>query len=141
MQLGHVHLKVSDLREAVDFYRDVLGLEIEEQSDRYVFLRHGDEHHSLALQEVRGESRSSRDRPGLYHVAFEVEHEDELREVYRAVRGYIESITPVDQGISRSIYFSDPSGNGVEVYVDTRSSTGVNQWNGRSEPFEVENSS
>ena len=30
------------------------------------------------------------------------------------------SICPIDHGISKTLYFSDPDGNGIEVYVDTR---------------------
>lgn len=133
MKLGHVHLKVSDLDEAVEFYRDIFDFEIEEEMGRYIFLRLGEEHHSLALQEVKGSRRTNRDRPGLYHVAFEVEDEDRLREIHRRVQEKTRAISPVDHGISRSIYFHDPSGNGLEVYVDTRQSTGKSSWNGENE--------
>lgn len=136
MKLGHVHLKVSDLDEAVGFYREIFGFDVSEEIDSYVFLRRGDEHHTLALQEVNGPAQSGRDRPGLYHVAFEVESEEELRRIADRARAHAPRVTPQDHGISRSVYFDDPSGNGIEVYVDTRESRGTSLWEGRSEPFD-----
>lgn len=88
MKLGHVHLKVPDLEEAVDFYRTVFGFDVEEESGKYVFLSSGSE--------------------------------EELRAIADRARPVTKWVTPVDHGISRSIYFEDPSGNGIEVYVDTR---------------------
>lgn len=137
MKLGHVHLKVSDLDEAVEFYQDIFGFEVEERLSRYVFLQLNDEHHSLALQEVKGSRQSTRGRPGLYHVAYEVEEEKELKEIKERAQNFTSSIQPVDHGISRSLYFSDASGNGIEVYVDTRAETNQYQWQGRNAPLEL----
>lgn len=135
MKIGHVHLKVADLGEAVDFYRDLFGFEIEEEQGSYVFLSRGDEHHTVALQEVGGRRVSSGDRPGLYHVAFEVEDESDLEEFDRRIRELGLESSAVDHGISRSIYFEDPSGNGIEIYVDTRDETGRRQWRGTTKPL------
>jgi catechol-2,3-dioxygenase len=44
-------------------------------------------------------------------------------------------VSPVDHGISRALYFDDPDGDGVEVYLDTRE-TGGREWDGQSEPFD-----
>lgn len=135
MRIGHVHLKVEDLDEAVDFYRGLLDLEVEEKHGSYVFLSRGEDHHTVALQAVGGRRVSSGDRPGLYHVAFEVENESKLAELDRRVRERGLEPSAVDHGISRSIYFEDPSGNGIEVYVDTRDETGRRQWKGKTEPL------
>lgn len=140
MKLGHVHLKVRDLDEAVQFYRKVFHLRVEEETGRYVFLSGNDEHHMVALQKVHGDPVTSSDRPGLYHVAFEVEDRSVLRDIYQRVQNRVDQVSPVDHGISQSIYFEDPSGNGIEVYVDTRDVTGQTRWNGQNQPLSLSDS-
>lgn len=138
MKLGHVHLKVSDLEEAVDFYRTVFGFDVEEESGKYVFLSSGSEHHVVALQEIDDPSSPARNQPGLYHLAFEVGSEEELRAIADRARPVTKWVTPVDHGISRSIYFEDPSGNGIEVYVDTREQRDREEWDGENTSFSLD---
>lgn len=132
MKLGHVHIKVNDLEESVDFYRTLLGLEVRERSGRYVFMSSTSVHHQLALQRVHGSPVETRDRPGLYHVAFEVDDREELEDAYDRAQDLGCDPEPVDHGISESFYLSDPSGNGLEVYRDTRTETGLYDWDKRS---------
>ena len=42
---------------------------------------------------------------------------------------------PIDHGISRTLYFDDPDGNGVEAYLDTRDDADE-RWQGHSQPFD-----
>ena len=53
-RIGHVHLKVRDLVQALAFYQKYLHLKIVETvGNQYAFLSGGDFHHELALQQVR----------------------------------------------------------------------------------------
>ena len=48
--IGHVHLKVSDLDRAISFYRDVLGFELQQRmGDEAAFLSAGGYHHHIGL--------------------------------------------------------------------------------------------
>ena len=48
--VGHVHLKVSDLERAIEFYRGVLGFEVTQRiGDTAAFLAAGGYHHQLGL--------------------------------------------------------------------------------------------
>jgi len=58
-----------------------------------------------------------------------------LRETYERLRERSVDVSPVDHGISKAIYFDDPDGNGLEVYLDTRGTDGE-QWQGRSRRFD-----
>jgi catechol 2,3-dioxygenase len=106
--LGHVHLKVRDTDRAVDFYRDVLGLDVTERVGRFAFCSFGDHHHDLALQGGGGdESAPATEGPavGLYHSAWEVGDAAALRSTYERLQARGVSVWPVDHGISKALYF------------------------------------
>jgi catechol 2,3-dioxygenase len=137
--LGHVHLKLTDLDRAVDFYADLLDLAVTERQGNFAFLTFGDHHHDLALQGgalPADETSDGRSRVGLYHSAFEVGSPAALREVYERLRARDVTVSPVDHRISKALYFDDPDGNGVEVYLDTRAETGRDEWRGDNRRFD-----
>jgi len=139
--LGHVHLKVRDVDRAVEFYADALGLSVRERTGRFAFLTYGDVHHDIALQGVAEEPDApDAERPpgpgvGLYHVAVECPDRESLAATYERLRERGVAVSPVDHGISRALYFDDPAGNGLEVYVDTRERADE-EWAGRNAPFD-----
>jgi catechol 2,3-dioxygenase len=154
-ELGHVHLKVHDVDRAVEFYRDVLGLDVTERAGRFAFLSFGSEalsasdnasgktgsnekHHDLALQGVGGDAPGPNQGVGLYHAAFEVPDAEALAATYRRLRERGVSVSPVNHGISKALYFDDPDGNGLEVYLDTRERKDQWRWEGQNDPFDPE---
>ncbi len=133
--LGHAHLKVHDLEAATRFYRDVFELTVTERVGRYVFLTFEDHHHDIALQEVSAGPGGTRPGVGLYHIAFELDDGAALADLYDRLRDREVEATPVDHGISKALYFDDPSGNGLEAYVDTREQP-TEEWAGVNKPFD-----
>ena len=119
--IGHVHLKVSDLDRAIGFYRDVLGFELQQRmGDDAAFLSAGGYHHHIGLNtwESKGGSRPPPGTTGLYHVAIRFPDRPSLaRTLTRVVQAGI-PIGASDHGVSEAIYFSDPDGNGIELYRD-----------------------
>lgn len=105
----------------LEFYGTVLGLGI---SDRGVSVRRAREmafltgdpavHHQLAFV-VAGDEEAAHGR--LEHLAFAVQALDELRAVRDRVASAGMSIRTSDHGNAWSIYFTDPEGNGVEVFT------------------------
>jgi catechol 2,3-dioxygenase len=134
--VGHVHLKVRDAERSIDFYTDVLDLSVTERHDRYAFLSWGTRHHDVALQAVGEDAAGPGPGVGLYHAAFEVAGNDGLRAVYEALQAREVSVSPVDHGIARALYFEDPDGNGLEVYADTRAEHDQWEWAGTNESFD-----
>jgi len=134
--VGHVHLKVRDVDRAVDFYRSVLGLDVTERHGQFAFLTFGDRHHDVALQGVGEDAAPPGGGVGLYHTAFEVETESALGAVYERLQERDVAASPVDHGISKALYFDDPDGNGVEVYLDTRAERDQYEWEGVNERFD-----
>jgi len=121
--LGHVVLRVTDCQRAERFYGGVLGLPIcarlDEGGLRMTFFTLGN-HHDFAVMEVPGDGSSrSESAAGLHHVAFKVGSTiDELRAAKANLDAAGIATTPVDHDVTKSLYFADPDGNGVEVYID-----------------------
>lgn len=137
--IGHIHLKVADLKRSVKFYTEVLGFRVTERVANFVFLTVSNRHHDLALQEVGHHApKPAQNAIGLFHFAFELPDLRALAEAYMKLH---EADVPiagaVDYGISKTIYSSDPDGNGIELYVDTRHEERP-KWGGLSRPLDFE---
>jgi catechol 2,3-dioxygenase len=122
VDIGHVHLKVSDIERALRFYRDVLGFEVMQQlGDQAAFISAGGYHHHIGLNtwESKGGSPPSRGTTGLYHVAIRYPDRKTLAGALKAV---VDAGIPIsgasDHGVSEAIYLRDPDENGIELYRD-----------------------
>ena len=138
--IGHAHLKVRDLERSLEFYQRFLGLRVTERVGHLAFLSGGAAHHELALQEVGASAPSPPPRGvGLYHVAFEVTDRKAFAEAFHALAGAGVRMAAVDHGISWALYFADPDGNGLEIYLDTRgAAAGSERWQGRTLPLDAQ---
>ena len=119
--IGHVHLKVSDLDRAVAFYRDVLGFELmQKMGDQAAFRSAGGYHHHIGLNtwESRGGSPPPPGTTGLYHVAIRFPDRPALAAVLKRVVEAGIRVGASDHGVSEAIYLADPDGNGIELYRD-----------------------
>jgi catechol 2,3-dioxygenase len=121
--LGHVVLKVRDRLRSEHFHSGILGLPVCARLDhdglKMAFFSLGN-HHDFAVMEVSGEGgRQSETAVGLHHVAFKIgTNLDELREAKAKLEAAGITPTPIDHEVTKSLYFADPDGNGVELYVD-----------------------
>jgi catechol 2,3-dioxygenase len=122
VDIGHVHLKVSDLDRALAFYRDVLGFDVmQRMGDEAAFLSAGGYHHHLGLNtwESKGASPPPRRTTGLYHVAIRY---PDRKALAGALKRLVEARVPLsgasDHGVSVALYLQDPDENGIELYYD-----------------------
>ena len=131
--VGHVHLKVSDLKRAEEFYTKILGLTVTERiGNKFVFLTLGKHHHDVALMDVgKNAPLPPSDGTGLFHFAFEVATMRDFAVLYKIFREAGITPTTVDYGISKAMYIPDPDQNIIEIYVDTRQERIV--WEGKTE--------
>lgn len=122
VRIGHVHLKVSDLERALDFYCGVLGFQLRQRYGRQAaFVSAGGYHHHLGLNtwESLGGSPPAPGTTGLFHVA--VLYPDR-RTLAEALRRLTKANWPLDgasdHGVSEALYLRDPDQNGLELYRD-----------------------
>lgn len=121
-RIGHVHLKVSDLKRALDFYCGLLGFElITTYGSQAAFISAGGYHHHIGLNTWHslGAPRASRDGVGLYHTAILYPTRRDLAVALKRLLDVNYPLTgAADHGVSEAIYLDDPDGNGVELYCD-----------------------
>jgi catechol 2,3-dioxygenase len=122
VDIGHVHLKVSDLERALEFYCGVLGFEVMARyGEEAAFVSAGGYHHHLGLNtwESKGGSPPPPGTTGLFHTAIRY---PDRRTLADAVRRVMHAGIPLtgasDHGVSEAIYLNDPDRNGVELYRD-----------------------
>ena len=122
VDIGHVHLKVSNLDRAIAFYEGVLGFEVTQRmGDAAAFLSAGGYHHHIGLNtwESLGGSPPAAGTTGLYHFAIRYPDRATLGDALRrldAARIPLEGAS--DHGVSEALYLRDPDGNGLELYWD-----------------------
>lgn len=121
--LGHVVIRVSDVDRAEGFYNGVLGLPVAARLDngavKMVFFSLGNHHDFAVMQRPKGAVPDGDHLVGLDHVAFKIgDNLDELREARAKLDAAGVRTTPIDHEVTKSLYMSDPDGNGVELYVD-----------------------
>ena len=121
--LGHVVLKVADIERSERFYNGLLGMPVcarlDEQGMKMTFFSLGN-HHDLAIAEVSGTEAGAGDQAvGMHHVAFCIGQSiDQLVDAKSQLEGAGITLDPEDHDVTKSLYFDDPDGNNVEVYVD-----------------------
>ncbi len=122
VNIGHVHLKVSNIDRALEFYHGILGFEIVERfGSEAAFISAGGYHHHIGLNtwESRDGDPPAPGTTGLYHLAIRYPDRKSLAIALRRVlEAGINLAGAADHGVSHSVYIQDPDGNGVELTVD-----------------------
>ena len=121
-RIGHVHLRVADLDRAVAFYENVMGLELmQKYGDEAAFMSAGGYHHHVGLN-TWGSKDGTPPPPGhtgLFHLALLYPDRAALAAALkRVVEAGVQVEGASDHGVSEAIYFTDPDGNGIEIYRD-----------------------
>lgn len=121
-RIGHVHLKVSNLQRALDFYSGLLGFElVTTYGEEAAFISAGGYHHHIGLNtwQSKGGKPAPKNAAGLFHTAILYPTRKDLA---RILQRLIDANYPIsgfaDHGVSEAIYLDDPDENGVELYWD-----------------------
>jgi catechol 2,3-dioxygenase len=121
-RIGHVHLKVSDLKESLKFYCGLLGFQIvAHYGDSAAFISAGGYHHHIGLNTWHSKDAPPppEDSTGLYHTAILYPTRKDLAFIYqRLITAQYPFTGFADHGVSEALYLNDPDENGVELYWD-----------------------
>ncbi|NQW23689.1 MAG: VOC family protein [SAR202 cluster bacterium] len=120
--LGHVGIYAEDLMKQRDFYTRVLGLqiadeELEERGMTFLTADKDREHHEFVLMKGRVSNEGNK---VIQQISFIVPSLDDLKEFHvRLLEEGVEIDRIVSHGIAFGMYFFDPEGNRIELYVRT----------------------
>ena len=116
-RMGHIHLHVRNIEEAVDFYHGIIGFDVMgiAKSFRMAFVSAGGYHHHIGLNTWQGEGAPPppADALGLRHFNVELPDQNALNEVLARVD---KAGIPANQ-TEDGLLLYDPSQNGVILSV------------------------
>jgi len=117
--MGAVTLKVGDLDLMTRYYRDAVALSVLTADGDVAVLGRGTTPVMILQHAPELKHASPRDA-GLFHTAILFETETALAaSVYSVAQKYPQTFTgSSDHLVSKAFYFTDPEGNGVELYWD-----------------------
>ncbi|QHC02527.1 extradiol dioxygenase [Epidermidibacterium keratini] len=107
--------------EMIEWYEKVCGMQTLFHSDEASWLTNDEANHRLALLSPPGikHPTDKGHETGLHHTAYEFDTFDQWLNNYIRLRDLgIMPFLMLDHGITMSVYYQDPDGNGVEIQVD-----------------------
>jgi catechol-2,3-dioxygenase len=135
----HTTFATLKLAEMVDWYEKVAGLEPVHYSEGGAWLTNDEANHRIALLALPElvEPQDKGHTTGLHHTAFEYADFGQWLDNYERLAA--EGIVPfmsLDHGMTMSLYYQDPEGNGVEIQVDAFGSWSASkEWMWASQEF------
>ena len=114
--IGHVHLHVSNLSNAMKFYRDILGLNLTTTYPGAYFFAAGRYHHHIATNTWLGANilPASPESIGLNHFSIELPNKEEFDRTLKQLQQ--QNIVESTNEISKAIFIQDPNGIRIQVY-------------------------
>jgi catechol 2,3-dioxygenase len=129
LSMGTVLLKVADMATMTRYYTTALGLETVAEADGGIYLgRNG--RPLVHLMPAPGLQQPGRGEAGLFHTALLFDDQAALAATVASAaqfepRAFVGS---ADHLVSEAFYFTDPEGNGIELYYDRPRTNWM--WNG-----------
>lgn len=122
LSFSHMGVFVTDPDRMEDFYTRVLGFAVTDRgplgATQLVFLsRNPAEHHQIVLASGRPPGGGFN---SINQISFRMADLAGLREMYRRLKSEgVAELAPVTHGNAISLYFKDPEGNRIELFIDT----------------------
>ena len=119
LSMGTVMLKVGNLGAVSAYYRGALWLEVLAEADGGMYLGRG-QVPVVHLAPAPGLQVASRGEAGLFHTAILFEDQASLAVTVASAARYDPAafVGSADHLVSEAFYFTDPEGNGIELYYD-----------------------
>jgi catechol 2,3-dioxygenase len=126
--VSRVTINVENLKRSLEFYQEVIGFDVLDQSENQARLT-ADGHSSLlTIEQPENVTRKQPRTTGLYHFAILLPKRADLGRILNHFAHLNIPLGSSDHLVSEALYLNDPDGNGIEVYWDKPASTWT--WNG-----------
>jgi catechol 2,3-dioxygenase len=121
-RLAHMGIACIDIDKMIDFYTSVFNLVLTDKGPGNTFpymlaflSANPSQHHQLAMAQSRPAGTPST----VMQLSFAVPSIQHLRDLKKAAEELGASrVLPLNHGNALSVYFADPEGNTVEIYLD-----------------------
>ena len=111
-RLGLVEIRSLDLDRDLDYYLNVLGLQLTAREGKTAYMKGWDERHAYSF------ALTDSDRPGMVRMAFRTVDPEDLDYYEKRLKefGVAYDVVPEDYRRGRALRFTAPSGHTVELY-------------------------
>ncbi|CAG9621802.1 VOC family protein [Sutcliffiella rhizosphaerae] len=121
--VGEVLLNVQNLPRSVDFYKEVIGFQVLEQTAYKASFTVDGKTPILTVQQPNDVAPKQVRATGLYHFALLLPSRADLGSI---LKHFIDKKVRLqgasDHLVSEALYLADPDGNGIEIYSDRSAS-------------------
>ena len=117
-RVGPVTLRIADLERSLDYYQEVIGLELLGRQGRTASLGTPSGEPLVELRERRGVRPRPRERTGLFHFALLLPDRPSLGRFARHLQQAEIEVGAADHLVSEALYLRDPDHLGIEVATD-----------------------
>jgi len=131
--VGHVKVKVENLQRSIEFYKDILGFDILEQTTSTVKLTTDGKTSFLSLEQPEDIIPKQGKTTGLYHFAILLPDQAALANIVVHLEEKGIRFGSSDHLVSEALYLHDPDGNEIEIYRDRAPS----EWNWNDDEVEM----
>ena len=132
-KFAHVVLNTHRYEEMINWYTRVFEARVQHRDNRLAFLTYDDEHHRFAFFNLASSKDSNGEQPtaaaGLNHLAYTWRNLEELIDTYGRLKN--QGIIPsraIRHGVTLSLYYRDPDGNGLEFQIDLMRADDANEF-------------
>lgn len=121
MDIGHIHLQVSDLASTAAFYQDLVGFEIMAEMPSALFLAAGGYHHHLGanIWQSRNAPRPEPDNTGLHSYAIEIPENTGWLHLFERLSASGATLQALEREDRVGFVLEDQDGNLIEVLTQT----------------------
>ncbi|MBY0123326.1 VOC family protein [Bacillus sp. S/N-304-OC-R1] len=116
--VGEVQIKVRDLTASIDFYQNLMGFKVLEQTSSKAVLTADGKTPLVTLEQPADVIPKTGRTAGLYHFAILLPSRADLSAFLKHLLHTGYRFGAADHYVSEALYLDDPDGNGIEVYRD-----------------------
>lgn len=116
--VGHVKIRVQNLNRSLQFYKDILGFDILEQTASAAKLTTDGKTSFLSLEQPENVIPKQERTTGLYHFAILLPEQKDLANIVVHLVQNGVRFGSSDHLVSEALYLNDPDGNQIEIYRD-----------------------
>jgi catechol 2,3-dioxygenase len=126
--VSQVTIKVENLQRSLNFYQEVIGFKVLDESQNKAQLTADGQTPLLTIEQPENVTPKQPRTTGLYHFAILLPERADLGRILNHFAQLNIPLGSSDHLVSEALYLNDPDGNGIEVYWDKPSSDWT--WNG-----------